>query len=113
MPEKAERELSDRIAREFAAELRNRLGDHVQKIILYGSRARGDFWEWSDFDFVVIVDPNGKSLRDLYEAVQSIAGESFCRHDLLISAQVLSPEVWDFEKYGPWGLNVQEEGVEV
>jgi predicted nucleotidyltransferase len=111
MPTQAEKKLSDRIAREFAAELRQRLGDRIQKIILYGSRARGDFWEWSDFDFVVIIDPNGRSFHELHEEISTIAGETLNRTDLLISTQVLSPESWDYEKYGPWGLNVQEEGV--
>ncbi|RJP77110.1 MAG: nucleotidyltransferase domain-containing protein [Candidatus Zixiibacteriota bacterium] len=113
MSSTAEKECSDRIAREFASELRRRLGDQVQKIILYGSRARGDFHEWSDFDFVVVVEPNGRNLRELSEEIVTVAGEILHRYDLLVSAQVLAPEAWDFEQFGPWGLNVQEEGVSI
>lgn len=110
MRKKAERQRSDRIAREFAAELRKRLGDCVQKIILYGSRARGDFWEGSDFDFLVILDPKGRDFRELDDEAIEAAVEILNHYDLLVSPQVLSPEMWELERWGPWGGNIQEEG---
>ena len=38
---------------EYAQEVRNRLGPHLRQVILFGSRARGDATEYSDYDFVV------------------------------------------------------------
>ncbi|MBI4181702.1 MAG: nucleotidyltransferase domain-containing protein [Candidatus Aenigmarchaeota archaeon] len=40
------------IARPFAARLRKRFSP--EKIILFGSRARGDHFRTSDFDFIVV-----------------------------------------------------------
>lgn len=110
MPKKSEKELSDRIAREFAAELRKRLGDRIQKIILYGSRARGDFREGSDFDFLVVLDPKGRDFRELDDAALDAAVVILNRYDLLVSPQVLAPETWELERWGPWGWNIQDEG---
>jgi len=105
---KSEKELSDRIAREFAAELRRRLGDRIQKIILYGSRARGDFWEGSDFDFLAIV---GAKDRDLEEQILDLEVEFLNLYDELLTTQVLSPRDWEVESWSPWGYNIQKEGV--
>ncbi len=45
---------SNRIARRFAAKLRKRF--KIDKVIFFGSRARGDHFKTSDFDFVVVSD---------------------------------------------------------
>ena len=36
-----------------AALVRAKLGDHVKQIVLFGSQARGDATEYSDYDFLV------------------------------------------------------------
>ena len=46
-------ELADRIAREF----------EPQKIILFGSHARGDAGKYSDVDLLIIMQFEGKSFR--------------------------------------------------
>ena len=40
----------------YIEELRKIYGEHLQKIILYGSRARGDFREDSDYDIMILTD---------------------------------------------------------
>ncbi|HLE86032.1 MAG TPA: nucleotidyltransferase domain-containing protein [Candidatus Brocadiaceae bacterium] len=47
----AKRNRLDKISQEFANNVRKKLGNHVKEIILFGSHARGDFTEGSDYDF--------------------------------------------------------------
>ena len=41
---------------EFARRVRERLGERVKKIAVYGSRARGDVHEGSDIDVLVLLE---------------------------------------------------------
>ena len=41
-------------ATEYAEEIRKRLGGHVRQVILFGSRARGDAVDGSDYDLSLI-----------------------------------------------------------
>lgn len=47
-----------RVANEVALKIKALIGNKLQKIILFGSRARDDFDKWSDFDIVVIGEFN-------------------------------------------------------
>ncbi len=104
----SEKELSDKIIREFASELRKRLGDRIQQIILYGSRARGDFWEGSDFDFLILIKNKDPELR---ERVLDVEVDLLDRYEHLVTSQILTEEQWDRERYSPWGRNIEKEGV--
>lgn len=41
----------EQIANEYKASLRELYGDELAELILFGSYARGDYWEESDVDF--------------------------------------------------------------
>lgn len=56
----------DKISKEFAQVVRNKLKTHLKKIILFGSRARGDFREGSDYDFLIIVDKRKKQMKKCF-----------------------------------------------
>jgi uncharacterized protein len=51
------------IARRFSREIRSRLGDRVEDVILYGSVARGDDGEESDIDILVVSRSDEKDLQ--------------------------------------------------
>ncbi len=46
-----------RVISEFVNTVRNTFKGRAKKIILYGSRARGDADEESDYDFLVLFEP--------------------------------------------------------
>ena len=46
---------SGEVINQFKTVIHNIYGDRLDKIVMYGSRARGDFKEDSDFDFLVIL----------------------------------------------------------
>jgi predicted nucleotidyltransferase len=53
----------DPVVQEFAATLRQRLGSHLRQLFLFGSRARGDAQDGSDYDMLVVVDHRTPELR--------------------------------------------------
>ena len=49
------KKADNKIAKKFAETLRERLGDRVKEIILFGSRARGEANSNSDWDILIVV----------------------------------------------------------
>ncbi len=59
---------------EFARRARGLLGDKLSRIILYGSRARGDFEADSDLDLLVVVpEPVGDCHQWQHELREALA----------------------------------------
>ncbi len=59
---------------EFARRARGLLGDKLSRIILYGSRARGDATPESDVDILVLLK-NGEDERAAYDLIFPVAFE--------------------------------------
>ncbi len=100
----------DEITQQFAALVRQRLKDHIKKVILFGSHARGDFTEGSDYDVLVVVDQNNKITQDI---VLDASVEIMDRYYALVGSIVCDEEEWERKKYFPIGLNITKEGVEI
>lgn len=96
------------VAMEYAQEVRTRLGSHARQIILFGSQARGDATERSDYDFIVIVDQRGRELRELVSEAGCALLNS---RDALCAALVYDDELWNEVRQSPLGWNVEREGV--
>jgi len=80
-------------------------------IILYGSRARGDADEDSDYDVLVVVD--GLVDMDLEDAIRSRAYPLELETGAVITLMVYSRQDWDSPRYQvmPFHRNVEREGV--
>lgn len=102
--------------KELIEELKQRLPanvlSHIRRMIMYGSRARGDAAEDSDLDLVALVD---EKTSELEQAIDEIAYEVMWNHDFkpIISLKVFSEE--RFRSAVARGLsfyrNVEREGV--
>lgn len=77
-----------------------------ERIILFGSRARGDADEYSDYDVIVIKSTNRPFLERLQDMVPYLV-----EFDRAAEILVYTPE--EFERMGETGLGwiVQQEGV--
>ncbi len=86
--------------------------DRLQKLILFGSRARGDQKPYSDYDILVVVLEKDRPLIDaLYDATMEVLYKTHRLISLKIYRQA------DFEKFAaiptPFIGNVLREGVPV
>jgi predicted nucleotidyltransferase len=104
--------------RNIVMELKQRLPvevkSHLAKLILYGSRARGDAADDSDLDLIALVDEKTPELEALME---DVAYRLMWDHDFqpIISLKVFSEE--RFRQAAAKGLsfyrNIEREGVEL
>lgn len=99
----------DKISQEFSTILKDKLGNHIKKIILFGSRARGDFdSKKSDYDFLIVVDIDNKALRD---CILNIEVDFLNKYEELLTTIIYDEKEWEFNKYVPLGLNILKEGI--
>jgi predicted nucleotidyltransferase len=106
---KNERVKRDPVIREFLGRI-SPLKFRIDRIILFGSRARGDEKPYSDYDVLIVVPEKERSLIDaLYDATMEVL---FKTHRL-ISLKVYRKT--DFDKFAaiptPFIDNVLREGV--
>lgn len=97
-------------ARIFADKLRKRIGKHIIKIYLFGSRARGDHKEYSDYDFFVVTDEDNSYVKEI---ILEIEVEFLNTFDRLAGTIIYNIKDWEKIKKYPLGYNVMKEGVEL
>ena len=83
------------------------------EIILYGSRARDDFRETSDWDFLILVDGRVDTART--DRIRSALYEIELDTNEIISSIIRSCQEWNSPKYNivPLHENIEREGVHV
>ena len=101
-------EKSLNLAEEYANILRIKLGSRLNQVILYGSQARGDSWEGSDFDMLVIVKKNTPDIR---EKTLDAAVDMLDKYEKLFSTVIYDEEEWKQAQDFPFGWNIKREGV--
>lgn len=102
--------LPRRAADRFAVALRERYGDALVDVRLFGSCARGEMREDSDVDVAVVLQAvDGRTKRDVIDLASSIGLD----HDVL-----LSPTVLDQKTFERWRaqerllvMDIQNEGL--
>lgn len=99
-----------RIDQEFARIVKKRLKNNLKKIILFGSHARGDYNDKSDYDILVIVDKKNKSIQDM---ILDACVEIMDNYYELIGCIVCDEKEWEMKKRFPIGLNILKEGIEL
>ncbi|HUV85900.1 MAG TPA: nucleotidyltransferase domain-containing protein [bacterium] len=96
---------------EFARRAREELGDHIVRIILYGSRARGDYTEDSDIDILVVV--RDIDAKEADERLSWLAWEVLEDYNELFSVRVVREDEYAVKRGSSYYINVNEEGVAV
>jgi predicted nucleotidyltransferase len=96
------------LAREYARRLRERLGVNLLSVTLYGSRARGDAHDGSDFDLIVRVKQSTQAVREL---VLDVDVEMMNEFEELFVGMIYDETHWDLAARFPFGWNVAREGV--
>ena len=90
------------------------LGDKLDKVILYGSYARGDFDEESDIDFFILADVPQEEVSEWDSAIYKRLRDLNLEYDILVQVGVTGREVfYRFVDILPFYMNVTKEGVEL
>lgn len=94
----------------FVKELKEKLGDEIVSIRLFGSKVRGDFHGESDIDIFVMIKEKKKSV---IEELDEIAANYVLHYDLPLSLVVY--DIFEYEKNKELGSfffeNVEREGI--
>ena len=99
---------NDPVITGFVSDLREKIGNRLIKITLFGSRARGEAWEGSDYDFAIIIDHRDHKIEnEILDAVVRILDQ----YDELISTQIFDESEWELESRMPLGILIEREGV--
>ena len=94
----------------FRLALQEKLGSHLKELWLFGSRARGDAHEYSDYDFLIIIDGDLCTLKDLIREEEWKLTETF---GCLLASIVYPVETWKIAQNSPLGWNIKQEGFKV
>lgn len=93
------------------AGLEDLYGDRLDRVILYGSYARGDVHEESDVDLLVVLDGPVDSSREI-RRMGDVCFTIGLDHERLISSHPVSKEAFENADLD-WLVNVRREGEPV
>lgn len=97
---------------EYTEEMKKIYGNSLRYVILYGSRARGDFREDSDYDIMVLVDLSDKKIKSLDDHKLDVDCKYFNQYDMYITAFVRNIDFFNkWVRAHPFYNNVWNEGV--
>jgi len=92
----------------FLKELRKEFGQGLKKVILFGSRAREEHDEESDFDFILVFDKVTPAIK---KKISDIVAEMLSEWSIVITAFAFTEEELEMKKYEPFVMNVKKEGI--
>jgi len=84
-----------------------------EKVILFGSQARGDAQPDSDWDLLVVLNKNGKRNWDDFDNYAYPFTEIGWDYGVAINPLLYTQEEWDNGKIFPFYKNVMREGIEI
>ncbi len=99
----------EKVINSFVKELKDKLGDYIVAIRLFGSKVRGDFEKDSDVDLFILVKEKG----DVRDKISDIAANYFFEYNVPISPVVYSLfEYKENKRLGSFFFEqVEKEGV--
>ena len=93
---------------------KNTLGEKLNKVILFGSYARGDFDSTSDVDIFVLADIPHEETNIWCNTIDDQLSDLWFDYDLLVSIHLTSKSMFDrYYQVMPYYQNVINEGVEL
>ncbi|MCF6356287.1 MAG: nucleotidyltransferase domain-containing protein [Draconibacterium sp.] len=85
--------------------------DPEARIILFGSKARGDFKKHSDWDFLILTSL--KTDAKFKTKIRNRLIDTELEAEEVISALIYSHEKWDDYKITPLYRNISKDGIEL
>ena len=109
---KIEDERILKISQKVTQAAKDTLGEKLEKVILYGSYARGDFDVDSDVDFFVLADVPHKDTDIWWELIQERVPHISLENDICVSIIVTERNLfYRYSETVPLYTNILREGV--
>lgn len=109
--------MPDRLSillKEYHKAIAQILGEHLNRVILYGSYARGDFRQDSDMDIMILADVKPEEISNYADKVYDITYDFEIQYDMEINPSVQSMQIYErWKKAYPFFMNIEKEGVAV
>ena len=84
-----------------------------EKVILFGSQARGDAREDSDWDLLVLLNKEKRNFNEDYDKYGYPFDELGWNHGVTINSIVYATGQWEQGKIFPFYKNVMRDGIEI
>ena len=96
----------------FSQQVKLILGDKLDKVILYGSYARGDYNEHSDVDIMILTTLTDEEIEEVETEIFDLAFDFQMDYDIDISVVIQNKERFNYWLGAlPFYNNVQKEGI--
>lgn len=90
------------------------LGERFNRIILYGSYARGDFNQDSDVDIMILANVKPEEISRYSDKIYDITYDFEVKYGLEINPSVQSIQIYEqWKKVYPFFINLEKEGVAI
>jgi len=104
----------DAITERVCAAAKETLGERLEKVLLFGSYARGDYDEESDIDIFVLADIQPEDVDEVRDEIRARMAYIELEYDAVICLHMACSD--NFHNYLdilPYYMNVQKDGVEL
>lgn len=105
-------EKINQVLNQYTENIKLIYGEHLQKIILYGSYARGDATESSDVDIMILVDLDDMEIKSYSDQLSDMTYDINLDNDVMIMPIVKNEKHFNYWVVAyPFYNNVNREGV--
>lgn len=102
----------EKLLKSFTKEVQSILGNSVEKIILYGSYARGDFQMNSDIDIMILTSLQEDKIKQIEDKLYDVAFDYQMSDSIVISINIKNIEQYNYWLGAlPYYDNIEKEGI--
>lgn len=99
---------------EFMTLLRDCFGEHLEKVILFGSYARGDYNDKSDIDVMVLVSLPDSEIKQSENRIYDGAFDLELKYGKALSPVIRNQDTFEYwSDTLPFYQNIMTEGIEI
>lgn len=90
------------------------LGDRLNRVVLYGSYARGDFERNSDMDIMILAEIRPEEVSSYADKIYDITYDFEMQYGMEINPSIQSMQTYEqWKKVYPFFINIEKDGVSI
>jgi uncharacterized protein len=107
-----DKSVLDEITSRVCAAAKEVLGGKLEKVILFGSYARGDYDEESDIDIMIVADIPLEERVAARDKIHDVTGDLGLEYDVVVSLCMDCSSIFHrYKEASGFYINVQKDGV--